>query len=63
MLIERDDWHVHSIRVALRREIADQLGTGGSVFRSGMLDIPIDAVASVGATVTLAVPVDQLQAR
>ncbi len=61
LVIEGDDWRVQSIRVALRREVAGQLGTGG-LFRPGTLDIPVDRISAVGGTVILSVPVEGLVA-
>lgn len=61
-LVETDDWRVESLQIALRKEIADQLGTHRSLFRAGTLDIPVRIVQSVGRTIILSVPVEGLRA-
>ncbi len=62
LFIDSEAWRVQSIQVALRKDIADQLGARRSVFHAGEVEIPVGMVQSVGATVVLSVPVDGLRA-
>jgi sporulation protein YlmC with PRC-barrel domain len=55
-------WRVESLQVTLRKDVADRIGTHRGVFRPGELEIPVRIVQSVGATVVLSVPVDELRA-
>jgi sporulation protein YlmC with PRC-barrel domain len=48
-------WRVESLRVKLRKEIADRLGIDRSVFRAGTLEIPVRLVQAVGDTVVLSI--------
>ncbi len=61
LFLEGTDWRVSSVRVRLRREVADRLGAEHSMFRSGFLEIPIRMVQSVGDAVILSVPADALR--
>jgi sporulation protein YlmC with PRC-barrel domain len=61
LLLESDGWRVESIRVKLRKEIADRLGTTRSVFRAGSVEIPIRVVQSTSDAVVLTVGVDALR--
>lgn len=62
LFLDSDSWRVESLQVALRKDVADQLGAHRTVFRGGTLQIPIRAVQSVGTTVVLAVPLEGLRA-
>ena len=54
-------WRVESLRVKLRKEIADRLGIDRSVFRAGALEIPVRMVQAIGDTVVLSIAVDGLR--
>jgi sporulation protein YlmC with PRC-barrel domain len=54
-------WRVESLRVKLRKEIADRLGVDRSVFRAGALEIPVRMVQAIGDTVVLSIAVDGLR--
>jgi sporulation protein YlmC with PRC-barrel domain len=62
ILFNSDTWQVEAFQVTLRKDTADQLGTHRSFFQAGALELPIDVVQSVGATIILSVPVDGLRA-
>jgi sporulation protein YlmC with PRC-barrel domain len=62
LFLDASAWQVESLRVKLRKDIADRLGTERTVFRAGALEIPIRLVQSVGDAVVLSVPVDGLRA-
>jgi sporulation protein YlmC with PRC-barrel domain len=62
IFLDSEAWRVESLQVALRKDIADQLGAHRSVFHAGAVEIPVGMVQSVGATVVLSVPVDGLRA-
>lgn len=61
LFLESDTWRVESLQAKLGKDIADQIGADRSIFHSGMLEIPVRIVQSVGDTVVLSVPVNGLR--
>lgn len=61
LFINANDWRVESIRIELRKDIADRIGANRTVFRRGMLELPVTFIQSVSDTVVLSVSVDQLR--
>jgi sporulation protein YlmC with PRC-barrel domain len=61
LFLDADAWRVESLRITLRKDIADRLGADRSMFHAGMLEVPISMVQSVGDAIVLAVPVDDLR--
>lgn len=61
LFLDSDAWRVESFQVRLRKDIADRLGAGRSMFRAGALEIPTSMVQSVGDAVVLSVSVDELR--
>ena len=59
--IDSDGWSLDALEVALRKESADQIGASRSMFRAASIEIPVRMVQSIGETVVLAVPVDDLR--
>jgi sporulation protein YlmC with PRC-barrel domain len=58
---ESDEWRVESLHVKLRKDVADNLGATRGVFHAGGVEIPIRMVQSVGESVVLSVPIDDLR--
>ena len=50
-----------SLRVRLRKGVADRLGANRSMFHAGMLEIPTGMIQSAGDAVVLSVAVDELR--
>ncbi len=61
LFLDSDAWRIESIRVKLRKEVADQLGAPHSIFRAGTVEVPVRLVQSVGDAVVLSVAVDGLR--
>jgi sporulation protein YlmC with PRC-barrel domain len=61
LFLDSDAWHVESLQVKLRKEIADQLGAARGMFHAGTLEVPIRMIQSVGDAVVLAVATDELR--
>src|SRR5512133_2804339 len=61
LFLSDETWGVESLRVKLRKEIADELGASRTLFHAGTVEIPIRLVQSVGDAVVLSVPVDGLR--
>lgn len=61
LFLDSEAWSVESLRVKLRKEIADRLGASRTIFHAGMVEIPIRLIQSVGDAVVLSVPVDGLR--
>jgi sporulation protein YlmC with PRC-barrel domain len=61
LFIDANGWRVESLQVRLHKDVADRLGAGRSLFRSGTVEIPVAMVQSVGDAVVLAVKVDDLR--
>ena len=62
LFLDSEAWAVESLRVTLRKEMADQLGAHRSLFQAGTLELPVHMIQSVGAAIVLSVPVDGLRA-
>lgn len=61
LFIDSDAWRVDSLQIKLRKDIADRLGAGRSMFHAGTVEIPTRMVQSVGDAVVLSVAVDDLR--
>ncbi len=61
LFLDSDAWSVESLRVKLRKEIADRLGASRTMFHAGTVEIPIRLIQSVGDAIVLSVPVDGLR--
>lgn len=61
LFIDANGWRVESFQVSLHKDVADRLGAGRSIFRSGTVEIPVAMVQSVGDAVVLGVKVDELR--
>jgi len=61
IFLDSDSWRVESLRVTLRKDIADQLGASRTMFRAGTVELPIRLIQSVGDALVLSVPVDGLR--
>jgi sporulation protein YlmC with PRC-barrel domain len=59
--IDSDAWHVESVQVRLRKDVAVRLGAGHRIFRAATLEIPTSMIQSVGDTVVLSVAIDGLR--
>lgn len=61
LVLDSESWRVDALRVTLRKDAADRVGAERSMFRPGVIEIASRLVQSVGDTVLLSVPVDQLR--
>lgn len=61
LFLETDARSIEAVQVKLRKDMADRLGVGRSVFRSGALEVPMALVQSVGDAVILSVAADELR--
>jgi sporulation protein YlmC with PRC-barrel domain len=61
LFVDSEAWHVESVQVRLRKEVAVRLGAGRSIFRAPTLEIPTSMIQSVGDTVVLSVAIDGLR--
>jgi len=61
LFIRTADWQVEAARIELTKDIADRIGATRTMFRHGMIELPITLVQSVGDAVVLAVNVGQLR--
>lgn len=55
------DWRVESVRIELRKDIADRIGANRTVFHRGTIELPVSFVQSVGDAVVLSVDVEKLR--
>ncbi|SEL61652.1 Sporulation protein YlmC, PRC-barrel domain family [Stigmatella aurantiaca] len=60
LFIDSQTWHVEAFQVKLRRGAAEQLGASRTLFHAGTIEIPLQAVQSVGDAVVLSVSVAEL---
>ncbi len=61
LFLDSDAWRVESLRVKLRKEVADQLGAAHGMFHAGTVEIPVNMVQSVGDAVILSVAASELR--
>ena len=61
LFLESEGWRVESLHIKLHKDVADKLGATRGVFHAGALEIPVGMVQSVGDSVVLSVPVDELR--
>lgn len=61
IFLDATEWRVESISVELRKDTADRIGADRSMFRAGVVELPVRLIQSVGETVVLGVGVDQLR--
>ena len=61
LFISSADWHIESIRIELRKDIADRIGANRTVFRRGTIELPVSFIQSVSDTVVLSVDVEKLR--
>lgn len=61
LFITSGDWRLESVRIELRKDIADHIGAVHSMFHRGSIELPIAFIQSVGDAVVLTVDVDKLR--
>ena len=61
LFISTSDWRVESIRIELRKDIADRIGANRTIFHRGTIELPVSFIQSVGDAVVLTVDVEQLR--
>lgn len=61
LFISSSDWRVESVRIELRKDIADRIGADRTIFHAGMIELPVSFIQSVGDAVVLSVDVEQLR--
>ena len=61
IFLDASAWRVESLKVKLRKEIADRLGASRTMFHAGALEIPVSMVQSISDAIVLAVNVDGLR--
>jgi len=59
--VDATDWRVESLGVELHKDIADRIGAARSLFRRGVVEIPVALIQSIADTVVLGVAVDDLR--
>jgi len=59
--LDSGTWAVDTLRVKLRKDIADRIGAGRSVFHAATVELPTRMVQSVADAVLLTVSVDGLR--
>jgi sporulation protein YlmC with PRC-barrel domain len=61
IFLDASAWRVESLKVKLRKEIAERLGASRTMFHAGALEIPVSMVQSTSDAIVLAVNVDGLR--
>jgi hypothetical protein len=61
LYITGTDWRIESILIELRKEIADHIGVGRTVFRRGTIELPVSFIQSMSDTVVLTIDVERLR--
>ena len=55
------DWRIESIRIELRKDIADRVGANRTLFHRATIELPVSFIQSVGDAVVLSVDVEHLR--
>ncbi|WP_437509129.1 PRC-barrel domain-containing protein [Sorangium sp. So ce1099] len=53
LYLDSESFKLAGVRVKLRAEAADVLGVQHGLFRAGVLDVPVEAIQSLGQAVVL----------
>ena len=61
LFLDSETLGVESLKVELRKDSADQIGATRTMFHAGSVEIPVRMIQSVGNTVVLSVPADELR--
>ncbi len=61
LFISSADWRVESIRVELRKDVADRLGADRTIFHRGSIELPVGIIQSVSDAVVLSIDVERLR--
>jgi sporulation protein YlmC with PRC-barrel domain len=61
LFISSSDWRVESIRVELRKDVADRIGADRTIFHCGSIELPVNFIQSVSDTVLLSIDVEKLR--
>ena len=61
LFISSTDWRVESVRIELRKDIADRIGANRTIFHRGTIELPVSFIQSVSDAVVLSVDVEKLR--
>lgn len=61
LIVDSEAWRVVAARVALRKDVADELGASRTLFHAGTIEIPARFIQSAGDAIVLSVAVGGLQ--
>jgi sporulation protein YlmC with PRC-barrel domain len=53
--IDSDQWKVETVRIKLRKNVAEQLGAAHDLFHSAIVEVPVQMIQSLGDAVVLSV--------
>jgi sporulation protein YlmC with PRC-barrel domain len=55
MFIDAEQWKVESLRIKLRKNVAEQLGATHDIFHAAVIEVPVQVIQSVGDAIVLSV--------
>jgi sporulation protein YlmC with PRC-barrel domain len=61
LFVNSSDWRVESIRVELRKDVADRIGADRTMFHRGSIELPVSFIQSVSDAVVLSIEVEKLR--
>lgn len=61
LFVSSAEWRVESIRIELRKDIADRIGADRTMFHRGSIELPVAFVQSVSDAVVLSIDVEKLR--
>ncbi len=61
ILLDSDGWQISALQVRLRKGVGEHLGMKSKMFSSAEIEIPRQALQSVGDAVVLSISVDSLR--
>ena len=61
LFVSSAGWRVESIRVELRKDVADRIGADRTLFHRGSIELPVSFIQSVSDAVVLVIDVEKLR--
>lgn len=63
LVVETATWRVESLRVKVRKEVAEKLGIGRRIFHGGTFPLAVELIQSVGDSIVLSASSTDLRNR
>ena len=61
LVVDTASWRVESLQLKVSKDMADQLGIRRGIFRGGRFHLPVEFIQSIGDSIILKVPSQELR--